>query len=120
MPSMDPKCTPLKHRYDQCFNLWFDEYLDLAAPAATAPPAASRRAELRKKYDSCAALFEDYKTCVRAAVRERDLEPLIAEARCFNPFPFPSGDNKASGGAQSSSNNHPFPFPASENESGNV
>ncbi|KAJ1018583.1 hypothetical protein NDA16_004865 [Ustilago loliicola] len=25
--SMSPECTPLKHRYDSCFNLWFKDYL---------------------------------------------------------------------------------------------
>jgi TRIAP1/MDM35 family protein len=31
MPSMSPQCTPLKHRYDACFNRWFEEYLGLPA-----------------------------------------------------------------------------------------
>lgn len=25
--SMSAECTPLKHRYDSCFNLWFKDYL---------------------------------------------------------------------------------------------
>ena len=25
--SLSPECTPLKHRYDACFNLWFKDYL---------------------------------------------------------------------------------------------
>ncbi|TKY86855.1 hypothetical protein EX895_004143 [Sporisorium graminicola] len=25
--SLSPECTPLKHRYDSCFNLWFKDYL---------------------------------------------------------------------------------------------
>ena len=28
--SLDPQCTPLKHRYDSCFNLWFEGYLQPA------------------------------------------------------------------------------------------
>lgn len=27
MPSMSQECTPLKHRYDACFNRWFEDYL---------------------------------------------------------------------------------------------
>lgn len=155
---MDDKCTPLKHKYDQCFNLWFEEYLGLesklsastsssttarsssadssqsrfssffgsdrhADPSATDASTvdARRRNELRVKYDSCAQLFEDYKTCVRAAVRERDLEPLIQEARQFNPFPFPSS---TAGGASEQERtkygNFPFPFPQDPKASGNI
>nr|ODN87936.1 hypothetical protein L203_03140 [Cryptococcus depauperatus CBS 7841] len=28
--SLSPECTPLKHRYDTCFNLWFEGYLQPA------------------------------------------------------------------------------------------
>ncbi|KIR54266.1 hypothetical protein I315_03325 [Cryptococcus gattii Ru294] len=28
--SLSPECTPLKHRYDSCFNLWFEGYLQPA------------------------------------------------------------------------------------------
>jgi hypothetical protein len=31
MPSMSAECTPLKHRYDACFNKWFEDYLGLPA-----------------------------------------------------------------------------------------
>lgn len=155
MPSMDPKCTPLKHSYDACFNLWFEEYLGIdksrpapahnshmsAAPveprdapsegrrswlkpwsrpapddessasSATAYPSAAdgqrqrqtryahlpsdalaaqaKRTELKAKFDDCSELFASYQACVRAAVHERELEPLIEEARVYNPFPFP-------------------------------
>uniref|UniRef100_V5GM32 Uncharacterized protein n=2 Tax=Kalmanozyma brasiliensis (strain GHG001) TaxID=1365824 RepID=V5GM32_KALBG len=27
--SLSPECTPLKHRYDACFNLWFKDYLSI-------------------------------------------------------------------------------------------
>lgn len=37
MPSMSVECTPLKHRYDACFNKWFEEYLGLP----TASPSSS-------------------------------------------------------------------------------
>ena len=40
--SLSPECTPLKHRYDQCFNSWFEGYLQPALDAAhtsqTNPP----------------------------------------------------------------------------------
>lgn len=33
MPSMSQECTPLKHRYDACFNRWFEDYLGVGHPA---------------------------------------------------------------------------------------
>lgn len=31
MPSMSAECTPAKHRYDDCFNKWFEDYLGLSS-----------------------------------------------------------------------------------------
>ncbi|KAI9634738.1 uncharacterized protein MKK02DRAFT_37617 [Dioszegia hungarica] len=36
MESLSPECTPLKHRYDSCFNSWFEGYLQ---PALDADPS---------------------------------------------------------------------------------
>ncbi|WVR04488.1 hypothetical protein IAU60_001492 [Kwoniella sp. DSM 27419] len=43
MESLSPECTPLKHRYDSCFNAWFEGYLQpaLSAAAAYAPAPVS-------------------------------------------------------------------------------
>ncbi|OXH40085.1 hypothetical protein J008_01262 [Cryptococcus neoformans] len=45
MQSLSPECTPLKHRYDSCFNLWFEGYLQPALDATRSvsypAPAAS-------------------------------------------------------------------------------
>ncbi|WWC67769.1 uncharacterized protein I206_101681 [Kwoniella pini CBS 10737] len=30
MESLSPECTPLKHKYDSCFNAWFEGYLQPA------------------------------------------------------------------------------------------
>jgi TRIAP1/MDM35 family protein len=30
MPSMSGECTAAKHRYDDCFNKWFEDYLGLS------------------------------------------------------------------------------------------
>jgi len=32
--SLSPKCTPLKQRYDSCFNAWFEGYLQPALDSA--------------------------------------------------------------------------------------
>ena len=35
--SLNPECTPLKHRYDACFNSWFEGYLRPAADGQQLP-----------------------------------------------------------------------------------
>ena len=37
MNSLSPECTPLKHKYDACFNRWFDSYLQLVSLPGEAP-----------------------------------------------------------------------------------
>ena len=46
--SLSPECTPLKKRYDACFNLWFEGYLRPAldgqarlAPSSSSPSSSS-------------------------------------------------------------------------------
>ena len=38
---MSPQCTPLKHAYDQCFNSWFEGYLQPAIGDSANPAAAA-------------------------------------------------------------------------------
>jgi hypothetical protein len=40
--SLDPECTPLKHRYDSCFNLWFEGYLQPALDSRSTEILSSR------------------------------------------------------------------------------
>ncbi|WVQ97887.1 hypothetical protein IAU59_005004 [Kwoniella sp. CBS 9459] len=44
MESLSPECTPLKHRYDSCFNAWFEGYLQPALAAASASTSGSASA----------------------------------------------------------------------------
>jgi hypothetical protein len=37
--SLSPQCTPLKQRYDGCFNAWFEGYLQPALDASTSRTA---------------------------------------------------------------------------------
>jgi len=39
--SMSPQCTPLKHAYDQCFNSWFEGYLQPAIGESANPFSAA-------------------------------------------------------------------------------
>lgn len=98
MPSMDARCTPAKHRYDACFNAWFEEYLGLgpasssSSAAATAPKAKARsgffgslsdsssggggggkddasRATLRQRLEGqCGPLWKEYQACIEVCL----------------------------------------------------
>ena len=74
MDSLHPPCTALKKAYDSCFNHWFDEYLQLAAPI---PPSAGkgnpkveeeRQAKIKAKaieYEQkCGATWKAYRDCL--------------------------------------------------------
>ncbi|PWN51370.1 hypothetical protein IE53DRAFT_368128 [Violaceomyces palustris] len=161
--SLSPQCTPLKHRYDRCFNDWFGDYLSLGdariakqakalssssasedkknlSSSASSSTSSSwfggsstrstetslgeedqedqhhhlKRKEVMTRYESeCGALFKEYKECVRRAVTEKGLDPLIKQARLENPFPFDHERGKGGG-----ENNHPFPFPAATKREG--
>lgn len=41
--SLDPECTPLKHRYDSCFNTWFEGYLQPALDSRSTEILSSRQ-----------------------------------------------------------------------------
>ncbi|CAO1622036.1 unnamed protein product [Parajaminaea phylloscopi] len=149
MSSLDPSCTPLKHRYDTCFNAWFHDYLGVApsGPIARTDGGASAkkrgfwsrgndsnaaasaatdgsddeslrrlRADKRNELESkCGQLFAEYQSCVKKALQDRDLLPLISTAREYNPFPFPeptSSSTPQSSSSSSTPNAPPFPFPA--------
>lgn len=91
MPSMSAECTPSKHRYDACFNKWFEEYLGLSASSlssstssdkdssrdsgvsgffskskATSPSgSATERKRLRERLEGeCGPLWKEYQSCV--------------------------------------------------------
>ncbi len=51
MESLDSNCTPLKHKYDDCFNAWFrDSFLNIKGP----------------DHDTaCGNIFKEYKTCLK-------------------------------------------------------
>lgn len=167
MSSLSAECTPLKHRYDTCFNQWFEEYLSLGTSAdpsrldqttssdsgrggfwsrnksSSASSAglddlerSEKRKQLRTDLDGrCGVIFKEYQACVKVslsagkrsacllwqftqfplllllvnqkALGDRNILPLISEAREFNPFPFPDLAANAN-----KPNNGPFPFSA--------
>ena len=89
MDSLHPPCTPLKKKYDACFNHWFSEYLQLAAPSST-PSAqshpssenrelsssdAQRQDKLRTKSEEyekrCGDVWRAYRTCLEVRATRR-------------------------------------------------
>ena len=40
--SLNEKCTPLKKEYDNCFNAWFEGYLEPAVAASSSDSRARR------------------------------------------------------------------------------
>lgn len=66
--SLSAECTPLKTKYDSCFNSWFEGYLEPAVSASASTPAA-RAAYSKQKAEeyesSCGKLFEAYQACVK-------------------------------------------------------
>jgi hypothetical protein len=90
MPSMSSECTPLKHRYDACFNKWFEDYLGLPAPSSSSSSTeedrrdsgvsgffsksktsnnsstdAQGRKKLRERLDGdCGPFWKEYQGCV--------------------------------------------------------
>ncbi|KDR66164.1 hypothetical protein GALMADRAFT_259621 [Galerina marginata CBS 339.88] len=86
--SLSPQCTPLKQQYDSCFNTWFEGYLEPAVTASKSPE--TRAAYSKKKADEfqekCGKIWEQYKTCVQSAVKEKGLDTLLEQAREENPL----------------------------------
>ncbi|KAG6812388.1 hypothetical protein H0H92_003069 [Tricholoma furcatifolium] len=85
--SLIPECTPLKLKYDACFNAWFEGYLEPAV--AIGSPLPEREAYSRRKAaefnEKCGKLWESYRTCID----EKGLETLLEQARTENPLKEP-------------------------------
>lgn len=66
MDSIDSACTPLKAKYDECFNRWFKDFLQ-----------GNDNHER-----SCGAVFKQYQKCVKKALEEKklNLPDLVEDA----------------------------------------
>ncbi|KAF2862161.1 distribution and morphology protein 35 [Piedraia hortae CBS 480.64] len=63
--SLAPECNDVKDRYDACFLKWYSEkYLKGAASA-----------------DECEGLFNEYKTCLNKALKDRGIDKMLEDAR---------------------------------------
>ncbi|KAJ3112938.1 Mitochondrial distribution and morphology protein 35, partial [Nowakowskiella sp. JEL0407] len=64
MASISPACTELKKNYDTCFNKWYSEKFLKGV-----------------LHQDCDALFKSYQKCVMAAIKEKNVDILIADAQ---------------------------------------
>ena len=65
--SLLEECTPLKRKYDACFNAWFEGYLEPAVSASVTPEqrtkfSQEKAAEFER---SCGAMWREYRDCVQ-------------------------------------------------------
>ncbi|KAJ7935256.1 mitochondrial distribution/morphology family 35/apoptosis [Mycena leptocephala] len=86
--SLSPACTPLKHEYDSCFNVWFEGYLEPAL--ATTATEAQRTAHYQRKAEEfqakCGKVYAEYQNCIQNAVKQKGIEPLLQQAREEHPL----------------------------------
>ena len=89
--SLSTQCTPLKHAYDQCFNSWFEGYLQPAIeesqPSNASSSSTSRKTgngikesskeETRRAYskrkaeefeEKCGKVWESYRACISVSL----------------------------------------------------
>ncbi|KAJ3217074.1 Mitochondrial distribution and morphology protein 35 [Dinochytrium kinnereticum] len=69
MASISPECLELKQQYDACFNKWYSEKFLKG-----------------KGGEDCEILFKKYRGCVWTAIKEKNIDKLINDARRENPF----------------------------------
>ncbi|KAJ3291723.1 Mitochondrial distribution and morphology protein 35 [Borealophlyctis nickersoniae] len=69
MASISPECTELKKLYDECFNKWYSSKF-LAGNVS----------------QDCEDIFKLYRACVWKAIKEKNIDQLINDARKERPF----------------------------------
>lgn len=125
--SLAEECTPRKHKYDACFDLWFRDYLaigdsQIAQQEAQHSAASTRNlktdtdVEARKKsimqrYENdCGSLFRDYQSCVKVGPCSASLLVLLL----IDLFPLSRqkaiSDRDLDGLITQARKENPFPF----------
>jgi TRIAP1/MDM35 family protein len=69
--SFSGSCSNLKKKYDDCFNSWYsDEFLQGKG----------------RMTNPCHEVFQQYRSCLEAAIKEKGMGKMLEEARKENPF----------------------------------
>ncbi|CAH1763501.1 16248_t:CDS:2 [Entrophospora sp. SA101] len=67
--SIGKNCNELKEKYDACFNWWYSENFLKGNPNP-----------------DCNELFQQYKECVKNAVKNKQIDKILGEARKDDPL----------------------------------
>lgn len=85
--SLASECTPLKLKYDACFNAWFEGYLEPVTGAQTSEAKKDWAAMKAKQYDEqCGKLWESYRTCLQGALDDKGITELLQQAQKEDPL----------------------------------
>ncbi|KAI0360273.1 hypothetical protein OH77DRAFT_1444854 [Trametes cingulata] len=86
--SLSEECTPLKRKYDACFNAWFEGYLEPAVSASATPEQRTKFAQQKAAEfeSSCGKIWQEYRECVQKAVKDKGLDVLLDQSRSENPL----------------------------------
>ncbi|KIJ96096.1 hypothetical protein K443DRAFT_682564 [Laccaria amethystina LaAM-08-1] len=87
--SLSAECTPLKEKYDTCFNAWFEGYLEPAVAASSSERAAYSKQKADEFEAKCGKVWQQYRECIQRAVKEKGLDKLLQQAREENPLKEP-------------------------------
>ena len=63
--SLPPECTPLKSKYDTCFNAWFEGYLEPAVAVSPTERSAYSQQRADEFEANCRKVWEQYRVCVQ-------------------------------------------------------
>ncbi|KAI5888506.1 mitochondrial distribution/morphology family 35/apoptosis [Schizophyllum commune] len=84
--SLNEKCTPLKKEYDNCFNAWFEGYLEPAVATTDQARSEFSKRKAQEFQDKCGPVWNSYRECVQQAVKDKGLDTLLQAAREENPL----------------------------------
>lgn len=79
MDSLGPECTPLKQRYDACYNKWYVDVF-LQGRALNSDDVAKNK-NANGDVVPCKEFFDDYKACVTIAIKSSGLDDALEQAR---------------------------------------
>ena len=63
--SLNEKCTPLKKEYDNCFNAWFEGYLEPAVATTDQARSEFSKRKAQEFQDKCGPVWNSYRECVQ-------------------------------------------------------
>lgn len=78
MDSLSSECTPLKHKYDNCFNLWLQDYLSVS-PSNHPSNSSSPSAKEENKWSSWSTSSRDRKDKGDEAGQRRQRNLILKE-----------------------------------------